>query len=91
MTDENPNAFEAELERAGENVVRLKLAKGIYGAGKRPIVEAWLRKLDVEKQARGRKEEAEHKYAEQLKGSENNLRGQYPFTMITVLTHLFRC
>lgn len=39
--------FFAKLEAIGEQTVREKLAQGVYGQGKIPLIEEWLRQLDA--------------------------------------------
>lgn len=41
--------FWEKLEHEGESTVRRRLAEGVYGAQKRPLVEEWLKKKDFER------------------------------------------
>ncbi|HXF76020.1 MAG TPA: hypothetical protein VNN13_08000 [Methylomirabilota bacterium] len=64
MSRPEPSSFERELEQQGEEKVRLSLAYGAYSAGKKPLVESWLRKRAEEKQSVLEKQEATHKETE---------------------------
>lgn len=41
--------FWEKLENEGEDTVRRRLAEGVYGAKKKPLVEEWLKKKDFER------------------------------------------
>lgn len=64
MSRPEPSSFEKELEHEGEEKVRLSLAYGAYSAGKKPLVESWLRTKAEEKELLRRKQEAMHKETE---------------------------
>ena len=41
--------FWEKLEQEGEGTVRRRLAEGVYGVKKQPLVEEWLKKKDFER------------------------------------------
>jgi hypothetical protein len=64
MSRPEPSGFEAELEQFGEENVRRTMAYGAYSAGKKPLVESWLRKKVEERQALIHQGDAKHKETE---------------------------
>ncbi len=56
----DPGQFFAELEKIGEDEVRLRLAHGhVYGSDKVPFVEEWLRRKDQDHKEASNREQIE--------------------------------
>jgi hypothetical protein len=61
---EDPSAFWAELDGLGEDAVRARLAREVFGPRRVPLVQEWLRRIESTREQNRLAEEREHRAAD---------------------------